>query len=180
MNVSDFSLQTSCWFQQTSSLSPFLSTPRPDATMQSLQQQREQVEIGAKPPKLHAWPVDSCCHWVQVGVCEDPNRCLTTRDWCFFFSFFLVDFWGMTCDLMEGSFYEESDSQISCIELKIWLAFRRHFISHMKSCPFTNRNSRCLLNATGGGINPPGFRMRRKFRGKSLSWSFQANLCKST
>lgn len=64
---------------------------------------------------------------------------------------------GMTCDLMEGSFYEESDSQISWIELKIWLPFRRHFISHMKSCPFTNRNSRCptdLLNAAGGGINP--------------------------
>lgn len=127
---------------------------------------RDQLTVAAIEFKLEFVKIRIAVWQQEIGV--------------FFFSFFLVDFWGMTCDLMEGSFYEESDSQISCIELKIWLAFRRHFISHMKSCPFTNRNSRCLLNATGGGINPPGFRMRRKFRGKSLSWSFQANLCKST
>lgn len=128
---------------------------------------RDQLTVAAIEFKLEFVKIRIAVWQQEIGV---------------FFSFFggLLgdDLW-----LDGGSFFEESDSQISCIELKIWLPFRRHFISHMKSCPFTNRNSRCpadLLNAAGGGRNPPRFRMRTKFRGKSLSWSFQANLCKST
>ena len=51
-----------------------------DATMQSLQQQREQIEIGANPPKPRQLTVTA--DELKVQVCEDPKKRLL-----FFFFF---------------------------------------------------------------------------------------------